>query len=73
MEEILHQLICSLSHYSHGFFKFFTSQVASRISEPSTVDGVFWMSPDLETDIFFEDILADEPGDNDPGEPLIEI
>ena len=39
----------------------------------STVDGVFWMSPDLETDIFLEEILADEPGDNDPGEPLIEI
>ena len=34
MEEILHQLIGSLSHY---LTEIFTSQVVSRISEPSTV------------------------------------
>ena len=33
MEEILHQVVDSLSHYLQGY----TSQVVSRISEPSTV------------------------------------
>ena len=34
MEEILHQLVGRVSHYLQGFY---TSQVVSRISEPSTV------------------------------------
>ena len=37
MEEILHQLIGSLSMFIPLFTRFFTSQVVSRISEPSTV------------------------------------
>ena len=38
MEEILHQLIGSLSQYLRFYF---TSQVVSRISEPSTVAPFF--------------------------------
>ena len=33
MEEILHQLICSLSHYLHGFMMFYASQVVQDFSQ----------------------------------------